>query len=105
MERISRAFGTAVRPFFVYMLECADGSFYVGHTDDLEKRLAEHEIGLDAYTSQRLPVALVYSCPIPTRDEALARERQVKGWTRAKKQALLMGDWERVQRLSRNGAK
>jgi predicted GIY-YIG superfamily endonuclease len=83
--------------FWVYILRCRDGSFYTGHTDDLEKRMAEHEQGLGAdWTRRRRPVELVWCEDAPTRDEALAFERRVKNWSRAKKEALIAGDWERV---------
>jgi predicted GIY-YIG superfamily endonuclease len=67
------------------MLHCADRSFYVGHTDDLEHRLAQHHAGeIEGYTSTRLPLKLVWSAEFPSRYEALAAERQIKGWSRAK---------------------
>jgi predicted GIY-YIG superfamily endonuclease len=89
--------------FWVYMLQCADDSFYTGHTDDLEKRLAQHNASSipGCYTVNRLPVALVFSQPFETREEALRSERQIKGWSRAKKRALIRGDWNEISRLSR----
>jgi predicted GIY-YIG superfamily endonuclease len=91
-----------LKPFYVYMLRCADESFYVGHTDELERRLAEHGDGLiPGYTSTRRPVELVWSAEMTTRDEALVVERQLKGWTRAKKEALVRGDWTGLNRLAR----
>jgi putative endonuclease len=91
--------------FWVYILKCADGSYYTGHTDNLEKRLSEHCAGVcDGYTSKRLPVSLVFSQDFPTRIEALAGERQIKGWSRKKKEAMMRGDWAEVSRLSK-GAK
>ena len=88
--------------FWVYMLECADGSFYVGHTDNLEERLQQHQSGaLGGHTRTRRPVRLAYSQDFPTRDEAFAAERQIKGWARQKKEALLRGDWEALRRLAR----
>ena len=90
-------------PFWVYILECADGSYYTGHTDDLKKRLHEHEHNLlTCYTSGRLPIRLVYACDFATREEALARERQIKGWSRRKKQALIDSDWTRLAAYSRS---
>lgn len=66
--------------YWTYMPDCADRSFYVGHTEDLEGRMAEHESGtIPGYTSKRRPVVLVWSAEFPTREEALAAERQVKG--------------------------
>jgi predicted GIY-YIG superfamily endonuclease len=83
--------------FWVYMLRCADGSFYVGHTDDLERRLGEHATGmLPGYTQRRRPVVLVYSAELPERIDALEMERRIKGWSRAKKEALIEGDWENL---------
>lgn len=89
--------------FWTYMLRCADGSFYIGHTDHLEHRLGQHQSGsLRGYTHTRRPVTLVWSQDFPSRLEALEAERQIKGWSRAKKQALIAGDWERVSLLARN---
>jgi predicted GIY-YIG superfamily endonuclease len=88
--------------FWVYILRCADGSFYVGHTDDLEKRFAEHQSGaLGGYTSTRLPVELAFATEMPTREEALTREMQIKNWSRAKKAALIKSDWRKLSRLAR----
>ena len=90
----------------MYILRCADGSFYVGHTDDLETRMAQHEAGrCDGHTKDRRPVRLVYTCELMTREEARERELQLKGWSRAKKEALLRGDWETVQVLARRRSK
>jgi len=91
--------------FWTYMLRCADGHYYVGHTDDLEARIAGHQSGLiGGYTQSRRPVELVWHQDFPTRAEALAAERQIKGWSRAKKQALVVGDWESISRLARSGS-
>ena len=79
-----------VRPFFTYMLRCADGSYYVGHTDDIERRITQHETGAGSgYTATRLPVQLVWFEEFPTREEAKAAEAQVKNWSRRKKEALI----------------
>jgi len=84
--------------FFTYMLRCADKSYYVGHTDDLEKRIAEHHEGTyPGYTRHRRPVTQVWSQDFASRDEALAAERQIKGWARAKKEALIRSDWKTIQ--------
>ena len=88
--------------FWVYMLRCADGSYYTGHTDDLERRLAEHRSGeRDGHTARRLPVELVFTEEFGGRDAALAAERQIKGWTRRKKEALIRGDWESLKAFAR----
>jgi putative endonuclease len=88
---------------WTYMLQCADDSYYVGHSDDLEYRLGQHHAGAfrDCYTFTRRPLALVWSQDFPTRIEALQAEQQIKGWRRAKKQALIAGDWARIGRLAR----
>lgn len=89
---------------FVYMLRCADGSFYVGSAtgDDLSRRIAEHATGaLPGYTSLRRPVVLVWSEHFDRITDAIAAERKVKSWGRAKKQALIDGDWTMLQALSR----
>jgi putative endonuclease len=92
---------------FVYMLRCADGSFYVGTAtgDDLSKRIAEHQSGAySGYTSSRRPVELVWSEHFDRITDAIAAERKIKGWSRAKKQALIKGDWRSITSLSRRRA-
>ena len=84
------------------MLRCADGSHYVGHTDHLEARIGSHQSGLiQGYTQKRRPVVLVWSQEFAERDEAFRAERQIKGWSRAKKEALIRGDWDGLKLLSR----
>ncbi len=88
--------------FWVYILECADGSYYTGHTEDLEIRLAAHnQRTYKCYTTTRLPVRLVFYDDFPTREDAFTRERQIKGWSRRKKQALINGDWNKLVKYSR----
>jgi putative endonuclease len=88
--------------FWVYILRCADNSYYTGHTDNLDKRIGEHQTGACAgYTSSRLPVELAWSQECPTREEALAAELQLKGWGRKKKEAMMCGDWVEVSRLAK----
>ena len=87
--------------FYVYILRCADGSYYTGHTDNLEARLAAQRTGeLRGYTYSRRPVRLVFQQELGSRDEAFVAERQVKGWSRRKKEALIRGDWSSLRRLS-----
>ena len=88
--------------FWVYILECNDGSYYTGHTDNLEKRIAEHHQGISrsCYTFKRRPLKLMFQQSFTTREEALISERQIKGWSRAKKKALIKGDWKEVSRLA-----
>src|SRR5262245_53595747 len=87
---------------WVYILLCADGSYYVGHTTNLELRLAEHQAGEGGeWTKQRLPVQLVFSQEMPDKDQAFLVERQLKGWSRAKKEALIAGQWDLLQWLAK----
>lgn len=89
--------------FWVYILQCADGSYYTGHTDNLGMRLASHQSGeISGYTSTRLPVKLIFSQPTTTREEALSAERQIKGWSRVKKEAMIRGDWCEVSKLAKS---
>ena len=89
--------------FYAYMLRCADGSCYTGQTDNLERRLASHQAGeIAGYTSVRLPVELAWSETFSSREEALGAERQIKGWSRAKKEALIERDWDKLRELSRS---
>ncbi len=87
--------------FYVYILRCSDGSYYTGHTDNLEKRMAEHQNGeCGGYTLTRLPVQLLWSQDCATRLEALSAEQQIKGWSRKKKEAMMRGDWKAVQQIA-----
>ncbi|MCP4494159.1 MAG: GIY-YIG nuclease family protein [Gammaproteobacteria bacterium] len=90
--------------FHVYILKCADNSYYTGHTDNLEQRVAQHQQRhfRNCYTATRLPVELVYSQSFTTREEALASERKIKGWSRKKKEAMMRNDWNEVSRLAQN---
>ncbi|WP_341713257.1 GIY-YIG nuclease family protein [Erythrobacter sp.] len=89
--------------FYAYLLLCNDGSYYAGHTDDLGERMAQHQSGaMGGYTAKRLPVKLQWCEEFPTRDEAFDAERRIKGWSRAKKQALIAGDWDLISELARN---
>ena len=82
------------RAFFAYLLRCADNSYYVGHTDDLERRFGEHrEGGYCRYTEVRRPVELIWSQEFTSRYEALTAERQIKSWSRSKKESLAKGDF------------
>jgi predicted GIY-YIG superfamily endonuclease len=85
---------------FVYVLRCADDSLYVGETHDLASRLLQHCEGTASrFTARRRPVSMVYAEEWTHRDLALARERQLKGWTRVKKLALIERDLARLKRL------
>jgi putative endonuclease len=85
---------------FVYLLHCADGSYYTGSAtgDDLWKRIAQHETGAyRGYTYARRPVRLVWSEHFDRITDAIAAERKIKGWSRAKKDGLIRGDWAKVK--------
>jgi len=80
--------------FWVYILKCSDGRYYTGHTDNLDRRFAEHQNGgFSDFTSRRRPVTLMWQETFQTRLEALAIEARIKPWSRAKKEALIAGDW------------
>jgi putative endonuclease len=87
---------------FLYILLCADGSYYVGTTRvSLDERFAQHEAGtFDGYTAKRRPVHLVYHQEFDRITDAIAAERQVKGWRRAKKEALIRRDYEALRKLA-----
>jgi predicted GIY-YIG superfamily endonuclease len=87
--------------YHVYILHCADGSYYVGHTNNLPRRIQAHTDGTAArHTRDRAPVRLVYSEQLASRAAAVHRERQIKRWARAKKEALIRGDLDTLHRLS-----
>ncbi len=87
--------------FYVYMLECSDGSIYTGHTDDLEARLAAHRDGrFRGYTYKRRPVRLIFQEQFASREEAFRAEREIKGWSREKKLALARGHWQALRELA-----
>jgi predicted GIY-YIG superfamily endonuclease len=89
--------------FWVYILKCGDNSYYTGHTDNLEKRVGEHLEGLlYGYTRTRHPLKFVFAEEFQTRYEALSRERQIKGWSRKKKEALISSDWELLKKYSKS---
>jgi putative endonuclease len=88
-----------------YILHCADSSYYTGtsRSDKLETRISQHNQGtFGGYTEKRRPVTLVYSVHFDSITDAIAYERQVKGWSRAKKEALIRGDFEALQGLSKS---
>ena len=88
---------------WLYILKCADGSYYTGTTRaDLDRRIGEHQAGaFDGYTATRLPVALAHSEYFDRITDAIAAERRIKGWSRAKKEALIAGDFDRLSDAAR----
>lgn len=88
--------------FWIYILHCADGSYYTGHTDNLDQRIAQHHAGThEGYTTLKRPLRLVYSQELPSREDALSAELQIKRWSRRKKEALIRGDWTGLQHAAR----
>lgn len=88
---------------WIYILECADGSYYTGSTNNLKLRVAQHQRGEGAnHTKKRLPVKLVYWEEYERVDQAFRREKQVQGWTREKKEALILGTPEFLPELAKN---
>ena len=92
--------------FYVYILRCNDGTYYTGHTDNLEKRIAEHQAGkYEGYTASRLPVKLIFVQEFASRVEALEAERKLKDWSRKKKEALAYYGWEGIINLKKKNNK
>ena len=86
---------------FMYILLCANGNYYTGSTIDLERRLQQHQLGEGAnFTRKHLPVKLMYFEEFERIDEAFYREKQVQGWSRAKKEALIKGERNKLHELS-----
>lgn len=86
---------------YMYILKCANGAYYTGSTKNLERRLAQHQNGEGAnFTKKHLPVELVYYEEFQRIDEAFYREKQVQGWSRKKKEALINGEFDKLPELS-----
>ena len=87
----------------VYILKCSDGTYYTGVTNDLIRRLTEHQMGYDpfCYTANRRSVELMYSCEFTAPNEAIAAEKRMKKWSKKKKEALFREDWDEIKRLSK----
>jgi predicted GIY-YIG superfamily endonuclease len=90
--------------FNIYVLPCSDGSYYTGLTRlEVEQRVWQHNEGVvEGYTHTRRPVELVFTESTESARAAVSRERQIKGWSREKKEALIASDWERLAALSKN---
>jgi predicted GIY-YIG superfamily endonuclease len=89
--------------YHFYILKCSDGSYYVGSATNLDDRVDRHNQGRgSSYTAKRRPVQLVYHEKLGSLDDAMKRERQLKKWSRAKKEALINGELETLKRLSKN---
>lgn len=88
--------------FYVYIIKCSDDSYYTGITNNLDKRISEHQNGIDSkcYTYKRRPLKIVLVEQFNDVREAIGREKQIKGWSRKKKEALIDGNWEKLKHLS-----
>ena len=88
--------------FSLYIVECADETLYIGHTDNPDERMRQHDAGkADAYTAKRHPLKLLHVEEFGTRYEALVMERKLKGWSRAKKLAYIAGGWSTIGKLAK----
>ena len=92
-----------MKQYFVYILLCSDNSYYTGITNDMERRMDEHDTGYTqtCYTYKRRPLKLVFHAMFTDVNQAIAFEKQVKGWRRAKKEAIINGKWERLPVLAK----
>lgn len=90
--------------FYVYILKCADNSYYTGFTNNVDERIIQHNQGLltSAYTYSRRPVELVWVEMFTDPNQAIALEKQIKGWSRRKKEALINQDWDKLVTFSKN---
>ena len=92
-----------MKRYYVYILRCNDGSYYTGITNNVERRFYEHQNGMinNCYTDKRRPLKLVFTEEFSEVNDAIAREKQIKGWTRRKKEALIEGNFKRLVDLSK----
>ncbi len=93
-----------MRTYFVYIVKCNDNTYYTGITNHLERRIGEHQTGKkkDCYTFDKRPLELVWFETFNDVLNAIAIEKQIKGWSRRKKEALIQQDWERLEQYSKN---
>ena len=89
--------------YYVYILKCSDGTYYTGFTSNLEKRLIEHQMGKykDSYTSTRRPVELAFYAEFTDPNIAIDTEKQIKKWSKAKKEALIHGEFDKLPNLAK----
>lgn len=93
--------------YYVYILKCADNSYYTGVTNNIEERFLQHQEGYDesSYTYKRRPVELVFQYEFNDIIQAIAFEKQIKGWSRKKKEAIINDEWDKLPELSKNSSK
>ncbi len=95
-----------MKDYFVYIVQCSDNSYYTGVTSNLKKRVTEHNSGFfKGYTSNRRPVILAYSNKFSDVNDAIRAEKQIKGWSRAKKEALINDDFNLLIKLAKSRIK
>ena len=101
-ERVPKRHNQLMKSYYVYILKCSDNSYYTGVTNDMDRRLLEHEKGIaaDSYTSTRRPVELVFAERFNDIWQAVAFEKQVKGWSRKKKEAIIKDNWDALPKLA-----
>ena len=91
-----------IKTYWVYILKCSDGSYYTGTTSNIETRISQHQVGaFPGYTQKRRPVILVFAEYFSDVRDAISAERQIKGWSRAKKEALINGDFSLLKKLAK----
>lgn len=93
-----------MKTYYVYILKCSDKSYYIGVSNDMERRLMEHNSGLniECYTYSRRPLEVVFVTEFNDINQAITFEKQVKGWSRKKKEAIINNRWEDLPELSKN---
>ena len=93
-----------MKTYFVYIVKCSDNSYYTGLTNDLDRRLGEHQSGKnkDSYTFDKRPIQLMWFETFNDVLNAIAIEKQIKGWSRRKKEALIAQDWDKLVLYSKN---
>ena len=89
--------------YYVYILLCSDNTYYTGITNNFRRRLEEHQSGIffNSYTSRRLPVQLVYYCSFTNVEIAIQKEKQIKKWSKAKKEALINNEYDQLPNLAK----
>ncbi len=92
-----------MKTYYVYIIKCTDQSYYTGITNNIESRLYGHNHGInpDCYTYKRRPVKLMFVQNFSNPKDAIAAEKQTKGWSRKKKEALFQGDWNKIHELAK----
>ena len=94
---------SAIDKFWVYILRCSDGGYYTGVTNNLELRVEQHQEGMnpESYTYTKRPLQLIYSCAFDSSLDAIAAEKQIKGWSRKKKEAIIDGQFDLLTQLAK----